>query len=158
MALSNFDKCFPLLMGNEGGYTVDNGGPTMWGITQAVARRYGYTGDMQALPLSTAQSIARKEYWPDYLDQVPVAVAFQVFDTLYNGGAATSWLQEALGLAVDGVAGPLTIAAAQQQNVWKTVALFNAKRLEYFAAIRQPQYSGGRFNRIAGNLQKGGLV
>jgi lysozyme family protein len=31
-------------------HPADIGGPTRWGITQAVARRHGYTGEMHALP------------------------------------------------------------------------------------------------------------
>src|SRR3546814_13966192 len=40
-------------IGKEGGYSnhpADKCGPTMWGITERVARKNGYTGDMRNLP------------------------------------------------------------------------------------------------------------
>ena len=33
-----FNQAFTQLIGNEGGYTVDDGGPTNFGVTEAVAR------------------------------------------------------------------------------------------------------------------------
>ena len=41
------------LIEREGGFVanpVDRGGPTRYGITEAVARAHGYAGDMAALP------------------------------------------------------------------------------------------------------------
>ena len=52
-------------IGKEGGYVdhpADRGGKTIWGITEAVARANGYTGDMRAMPRSTAVAIYRSEY------------------------------------------------------------------------------------------------
>ena len=46
------DQMLETLLGKEGGYTdhpSDRGGPTNWGITEKVARAYGYTGDMREL-------------------------------------------------------------------------------------------------------------
>lgn len=160
--MSNFDVAFAQLLGNEGSYTIDNGGPTMWGITQAVARNWGYVGDMKLLSQETAKAIALREYWQPFgCDSLPLALAFQVFDTAYNGGHPVQWLQIALGFAsadVDGHAGPQTIAAAVAADVWKTVALFNAQRLRYLANLKQPQAADGRMNRIAGNLEKGNMT
>ena len=37
------------VIGREGGYSnhpADRGGPTRWGVTEAVARANGYRGDM----------------------------------------------------------------------------------------------------------------
>ena len=154
--MANFQTCWALLLKNEGGFVVDNGGATRWGITEAVARRNGYAGDMIALPQATAMAIAQSEYWLKYgCDKLPTWAAFQVLDTVYNGGPAVSWLQYAVGVAVDGNCGPATIAAVAAANPWKTLCLFNERRLEYFAALKQPQYSGGRFNRIAINLTQG---
>ena len=49
----------------EGGYVNnpnDAGGPTMWGITQSVARKNGYSGPMEYLPKDVATSIYIQEY------------------------------------------------------------------------------------------------
>ena len=154
--MSNFKVCFNLLLGNEGGYTVDNGGPTRWGITERVARANGYTGDMRTLPVETAQAIAKSEYWDKFgCDLLPTAVAFQVFDTAYNGGHPVQWLQGIVGTEQDGKMGQQTAIAVGRMNVWEVLAKFNAKRLRYFAVLRQPLVADGRMNRIANNLERG---
>ena len=56
----NVDQLIDELIDREGGYVnhpADRGGPTCWGVTQQVARAYGYIGDMRALPRSTAVRI-----------------------------------------------------------------------------------------------------
>lgn len=149
-----FLDCWKLVGLNEGGYTVDNGGPTNFGITQATARKWGYEGDMKNLPPSTAQEIAYSEYWLPYLcDNMPTPVAFQVFDTAYNGGYPIKWLQTVLNTPATGT--DLT-AQLSTVNVWMVVAKFNALRLNYLAGLKQPQYANGRMNRISRNLSSGG--
>lgn len=150
-----FDKCWALTLGNEGGYTVDNGGPTRWGITQAVARRWGYAGDMKDLPQATAKEIAIANYWSPFgCEFFPLPVAFQVFDTAYNGGQPLSWLQHILQTTATGSDLGALLAST---NVWEVVAKFNARRLQYLASLKQPQYADGRMVRIATNLLQGGL-
>jgi lysozyme family protein len=154
----NFQKAWALLLQNEGGFTVDNGGATRWGVTEAVARAWGYTGDMQQLPQDVAETIAHDKYWSPFgCDLLPLAVAFQVLDTAYNGGHPVQWLQEVVGVAADGVVGPVTVSAVGRMSVWQILALFNAKRLQYLASLQQPQYANGRMNRISSNLQQGAL-
>jgi lysozyme family protein len=101
------DEMLEALVGREGGYTnnpADRGGPTMWGITEQVARAYGYTGDMSALPRQTALAIYRKRYWLNpHFDQVSLrypTVAAELFDTGVNMGqaVASKFLQHALNL------------------------------------------------------------
>lgn len=71
----------------EAGYVNDpndSGGETNHGITLAVARAFGYTGDMKDLPITTAVEIAKQKYWDVMLlDDVGVlsaAVADKLFD------------------------------------------------------------------------------
>lgn len=107
----------------EGGYVndpADRGGATKYGITQAVARANGYTGDMRDLPLDTARDIYKREYAvkPGFAD-FPSQVAAELFDTGVNMGTAkaTEFLQRAVnalggaGIAVDGKMGPATRGA-----------------------------------------------
>ncbi len=89
----------------EGGYVnhpADRGGPTHWGITEAVARRHGYMDDMRVLPQSEAIAIYKQLYWhaPNFdavADAAP-ALAAELFDTGINmgTGTATGFLQRAL--------------------------------------------------------------
>ena len=51
------------LIDREGGYVnhpADKGGPTCFGITEAVARAHGYGGAMQSLPRDEAAAIYRR--------------------------------------------------------------------------------------------------
>lgn len=60
------DEIFNAILGKEGGYVNhpdDKGGPTNWGITQAVARAHGFTGDMRNLTRQQALDILTADYW-----------------------------------------------------------------------------------------------
>lgn len=119
------------VIAREGGFVdhpADRGGPTRWGLTEAVARRNGYDGPMRALPRSVAADLYRRLYWerPRFADVAARAPnpAAELFDTGINMGpkVATSFLQRALNalnrgatdyadLRVDGAIGPATLAA-----------------------------------------------
>jgi lysozyme family protein len=93
------------LIDREGGYVdqpADKGGPTCFGITEAVARAQGYAGPMRLLPPEDAAAIYRRLYWlrPGF-DQVAsrsLALAGELFDTGVNMGpaVAATFLQRAL--------------------------------------------------------------
>lgn len=155
MATEKFETCWRLLLNNEGGFVVDNGGATRYGVTEAVARRYGYRGDMHDLPERTAETIACQEYWmPSQCDLFPTAIAFQILDTVYNGGHPIQWLQE---IVTGHQTGQDLADVLSFMNVWEVVARFNSKRLQYLASLKQQMYADGRMDRIAGNLLQGGL-
>lgn len=89
----------------EGDYVdhpADKGGPTRFGITEAVARAHGYGGAMKQLPRDEAAGIYRRLYWlRPKLDQVAqraARVATELFDTGVNMGpsVAVTFLQRAL--------------------------------------------------------------
>lgn len=149
--------CWPFTLGAEGEYWDDPvGGPTRYGVTERVARAWGYKGDMRNLPLEVAKAIARKEYYDRYqCGQLPAPFALLVFDTAYHGGKPVKWLQEAIGATPDGIIGAKTIAAARAANTGAVVALFCAARLDYLASL--PNFkpnAGGWTRRIAALLRK----
>jgi lysozyme family protein len=105
------------VIAREGDYVnhaADRGGPTRYGITQAVARADGYTGDMRVFPIERARAIYRRQYWTgprfDLVAAIAPRVAAELFDTGVNMGpkAAIKFLQRSLnnlqgsGLDVDG--------------------------------------------------------
>ena len=119
------------LIEREGGYVnhpADRGGPTCFGITEAVARAHGYRGTMARFPRDEAAAIYRRLYWlrPRF-DQVAARaprIAAELFDTGVNMGpaVAATFLQRALtalnrngkdftDLVPDGRVGPRTLAA-----------------------------------------------
>lgn len=158
--MSTFNDAWKELLDNEGGYTnnpMDPGGATMYGVTETVARRYGYTGDMRNLPLETAQSIAKQQFWDRYsCDKFDPRVAFQVLDAAYNGGYAARWLQAAAEVKQDGVIGPETIAAVNAQKPLRIIMRFDSYRLSYLGGLRVwPSFGHGWANRIAHNLLLG---
>ena len=119
------------LIDREGGYVnhpADRGGPTCFGITEAVARAHGYGGAMADLPLDEAAAIYRRLYWlrprfDEVAKRVP-RIAAELFDTGANMGpaVAATFLQRALtalnrdgrdypDLVPDGRIGPRALAA-----------------------------------------------
>lgn len=115
----NFTQAFAILMKHEGGYVDhpnDPGGATNFGITQAVARKHGYTGHMRDYPQSEAMVVYRKDYWDAIkADELPQAIRYPMFDAAVNSGPgqAAKWLQRELGVTADGIIGPQTINASR---------------------------------------------
>lgn len=127
----NIDQLIAEVITREGGYSnhpADRGGPTNFGITEQVARAYGYAGDMKTLPRDTAVRIYKARYWTGpRFDQVAAlcpAIGAEIFDTGINMGvnAAGRFLQRALNalnrgavdypdLTVDGNVGAMSLAA-----------------------------------------------
>jgi lysozyme family protein len=125
------DDLIDALIDREGGYVnhpADRGGPTNYGITEAVARAHGYRGGMRDLPRDEAAAIYKRLYWlrPKF-DQVAKrsqVIAAELFDTGVNMGpaVAATFLQRALSalnrnrkdypdLVPDGRIGAATLAA-----------------------------------------------
>jgi lysozyme family protein len=105
MAERMIDQLIDEVIEREGGYVdhpADRGGPTRWGITEAVARRQGYHDDMRALPQSDAAAIYKRLYWIvpsfDKIGEIAPKLAAELFDTGINmgTGTATGFLQRAL--------------------------------------------------------------
>ena len=99
------DRLIDALIDREGGFVdhpADKGGPTCFGITEAVARAHGYAGPMRQLPRSEAVAIYRRLYWlRPRLDEVAARsgrLAAELFDTGVNMGPAVAitFLQRAL--------------------------------------------------------------
>ena len=123
------DETIDPLIEREGGYSnhpSDRGGPTKYGITEAVARAHGYQGSMRQLPREEAAAIYKRLYRPRF-DQVAKrsqAIAAELLDTGVNMGSAVAvtFLQRALSalnrnqkdyadLLPDGRIGPATLSA-----------------------------------------------
>src|ERR1700754_1303632 len=171
--MSDFAKAFVALMANEGGLSDVSSDPgnwtggqigagsligTHWGLSAPVLVRHGVTTaeGVAAGTQDQAMQIARAEYWDAYqCDALPQGIAFEVLDAAYNGGHPGKWLQAALGIAVDGQVGPLTVAAANAADGDKVVMRFVASRLEYMTTCANWATAGkGWARRIAANLRR----
>lgn len=158
----NFDAAFDRLLAHEGGYSnhrADPGGETMYGITEAVARKHGYAGAMHELPLDTARLIYRRDYWDAVqADLMPDAVRFDLFDAAVNSGvrAAVRWLQRAAHATDDGIIGPKTLLAVRLADPHKLAKRFNGHRLRYMVSLGAwSSFGRGWARRIATNLIDG---
>ena len=129
--LLDVDQLIDALIDREGGYadhSADKGGPTCFGITEAVARAHGYRGPMRQLPRQEAEAIYKRLYWLrprfDAVAARSAPVAAELFDTGVNMGpaVAATFLQRALtalnrngkdypDLVPDGRIGDQTLAA-----------------------------------------------
>lgn len=126
-----FAKALKHTLGIEGGYSndpADSGGKTRYGITEAKARAWGFTGDMKDLPLDFAIKIYRKDYWDiihlSDVAEISPSVAMEMFDTAVNCGIGrpVPFLQRALNvfnrngadypdIVADGLIGGNTLSA-----------------------------------------------
>ena len=185
------DALIDAVIDREGGYVnhpADRGGPTRWGITEAVARAQGYAGAMRALPREDAVSIYRRLYWqrPAY-DQVArraPLIAAELFDTGVNmgTGTATGFLQRALNalnraardypdITVDREIGPRTLSALDaflrvrgaggETVLLRAIEALQGERYIALAERRPSQEAflyGWLANRIEGPQEKGGVA
>ncbi len=115
----------------EGGFvndSDDSGGATNFGITEEVARRYGYNYKIESLPRSLAFEIYSKKYWDalnlDAIEKLSPLIAQELVDTGINQGIgrAGEFLQRSLNVlnnrgtyfddvVVDGDVGKKTLKA-----------------------------------------------
>lgn len=150
-----FEQAFDKLIDHEGGYVNnprDPGGETKFGISK---RAYP-TLNIADLTLDDAKAIYKRDYWQRaQCDRLHPGVAFQVFDGAVNSGMGNSirWLQEAAGVAVDGVVGPLTLRKVGDMDTGIIVARYNGVRLKFMASLSAWDIFGrGWARRIATNL------
>lgn len=133
------DKIIDNVLAAEDGYADhpnDRGGPTMYGITVAVARANGYQGDMRDLPLGMARAIYERRYIIEpKFDQVVAihqGVGEELIDTGVNMGPARAaeflqrWLNafnnrgsKYADLFVDGRLGPMSLDALRKFLAWR---------------------------------------
>jgi len=150
-AAAGFDWSLARILAFEGGFTDDRfdpGGPTNKGITLAVyaafrkealnsASHARLKADLRRIPDADVRHIYLERYWrPARCPDLPMPLAHFHFDCAVNQGVAGAarMLQAALGVAVDGEIGPLTLAAAHTRRLSQT--------LERYAAIRRERYRG----------------
>ncbi len=159
----NFDQATDILLSDrvEGGYSnnpYDAGGETMWGITRKTALRHGYEGDMRLLPKEKAKEIYRSDYWDvNHIDSLPDILRYSVFDAGVNSGPpqAATWLQRALGIAEDGIVGPMTVDAANKSVPLRVAVMLETIRLDSDTTLATwGHFSRGWARRSVLNIQR----
>jgi len=143
--MARFDNIFQTVIGLEGGYSnhaQDSGGATKYGITEQVARRNGYDGNMRELPLKTAKNIYYQKYWiePQFHKIKEYSIAEELFEQGINLGTsqATKNLQKSINLVcdksltVDGIIGSKTLKAynkcKHKDDIYTMLNMLQARR------------------------------
>lgn len=125
--MAKIENSIQYVLDNEGGWTIDDGGWTMWGIVVSDVAAYRGVknsaiteGDMKNLTIQEATAIYKQQYW----DKLSLSQLFDqniatcIFDTGVNRGISVGakYAQKACnmsgaGLTVDGAIGPKSLAA-----------------------------------------------
>ena len=156
----NWDKCFDLVIVNEGGYVdnkLDPGGATNWGCTQAVWE--GYIGhkvsvdDMKALTKEDVKPLYKKRYWDAiHGDAIPSGLDYCLFDCAINSGVNRSAkiIQEIVGVFADGAIGNNTVSAITQLNPVTAINEFCDKRQAFLESLKTfPVFGKGWSKRVS---------
>jgi len=143
---ATLNKVMPHVFKNEGGYVnhpKDPGGATNMGITIGTLSAWRgkpvTKNDVRNLSRREATEIYRKRYWnPVRGDELPAGVDYAVFDFAINSGPrrAIEYLQRVLGVSIDRVIGPKTLAAASATDPKTVIRKLCAARLAYMQRIK----------------------
>ncbi len=123
---ANFEACMAEVFKHEGGYVNDPhdpGGETNMGISKRSYPKENIRGMTRA----RAAQIYREDFWDKLrCDELPDGLDLVAFDAAVNSGPSrgAKWLQQALGVAVDGKVGLATIGAAK--NTYTPAAVLRA--------------------------------
>ena len=146
--MANFQKALEITLKHEGGFTIDQGGKTKFGISQNANPGI----DIENLTIAQAGDIYKKKYWnPIQADLIKSEKLAQVyFDMAVNlgTGQATKLLQRVLNmngakLAVDGGMGPGTLAAMNKlgNSIADSLILERIKFYNNLVAMDPQKYS-----------------
>jgi lysozyme family protein len=162
--MTAFDEAFAVTVGIEGGYSDNPKDPGNWtggavGRGELRGTKFGISAksyplvDIKNLTLAGAKLIYRADYWNLLkADSLSPSFSDELFDIAVNQGVGTAirCLQEVVGVTVDGVMGPLTIAAANAHGGDKVVlGLISLRIVRYTADRNWLEFGKGWANRAA---------
>lgn len=137
-----FAVCLPVILASEGGFVIDQGGPTNLGVTRtalaAFLRRPVTIDEVRALTPATVGPLYLADYYnPAHCPALPAGLDLMVFDEAVNEGVgrAIRHLQEAIGVTADGLFGPLTLAAVDAAAPTETINAIHDTNAAYYASL-----------------------
>jgi len=157
----DFNLALAFVLDQEGGYVhhpADPGGETAYGITKLVAADHGYRGPLRSIPMDWVRRIYQQGYWDrcrcEAMPEHPIRLV--VFDAAIHSGVGQSikWLQRELGVAVDGLIGPVTLAALQRANLDALAHKLINRRLEFLRGLRTWKTFGKGWSRRIAALRE----
>lgn len=161
MARANFAAALSAVLDHEGGYVDhprDPGGATNLGVTIGTLSdwlgRKATKTEVRALTVEKVKPIYKARYWDVVRgDDLPAGLDFAVFDFAVNSGPARAamYLQTILGVAPDGVIGPITLAAIAKHGTLMLINELCAHRLSFLERLSTwPTFGRGWTNRVNG--------
>lgn len=140
-----FERALQLLLAHEGGLVDDpddRGGRTNYGVTHATYDGYRKREGLGVQPVDRitgdeVRAIYKRSYWDACrCDELPWRLAYPTFDAAVNSGPsrAIEWLQGGLGVAQDGIIGPVTFAAANRSDEGAAFAVCR-ERMDYIVEL-----------------------
>lgn len=167
MARNAFSNCLAFVLEEEGGYADmpgDPGGATNMGITRATLSAWRgkpvTKDDVLSLEREEAAAIYEANYWNAISgDELPAGVDLALFDDAVNSGPrqAVRDLQRALDVAVDGIIGPITLAAIEAAAPADLVAGLCAARKARLSGLSHFSRFGRGWTRRIQRAERAGL-
>ncbi|MDQ2079473.1 glycoside hydrolase family 108 protein [Xanthobacteraceae bacterium Astr-EGSB] len=169
MTSGNFAAALKRVLAHEGGYSnhpKDPGGATMKGVIQRV---YDAFRDRKGLARQSVRLISdaelkdiyRRQYWGAIRgDELPSGLDYCVFDGTVNSGPgqAAKWLQRALGVAVDGHIGDLTIERAGAADPAALINSICDQRLAFLKRLRTWSTFGPGWGKRVTDVRRAALA
>ena len=154
----NFRDCLELVLKHEGSFVnhpKDPGGMTNLGVTKKVWEDWiGHEVDEKAMRALTPAIVApmyEMKYWrTSYCEKLPRGLDLLVFSMAVNAGAGRSvkLLQDAIGVVMDGVIGPRTMARINEANVETLIDKFSEARTAFYKGLKTfPVFGKGWLSR-----------
>lgn len=142
---SRFEEGLRLVLALEGGcglHAADDGGPTCYGVTQRVYDKFRHARGFPLRPVAVMTEAEVRElycahYWhPARCALLPPPLWLAHFAFAVHAGVfgAALVLQRALGVARDGVLGPVTLAAAER-DPWRATKAYLRAQLRFYVAL-----------------------
>lgn len=160
--MSDFYRALQITLGYEGGFTVDQGGPTQWGITQVTYDRYRQsiglnTQGVRNITSNEMQSIYESLYWRRIRgNEVAWPLNLALFDLAVNSGPmrAVQFVQILVGVEADGQFGPITLKAVKSHDPYGLALRLQDMRAGWFVglsmqAVHSKSLKGWLKNRYA---------
>lgn len=163
----SFQVALTQVLDFEGGFTIDDGGPTNYGVTQDTYNSYRFKSVRDISSVEVAD-IYQKMYWLaskcDQIDVISAAMSEIHFDCAVNCGigsigrklhpsvGADELLQRTLGVTEDGVIGPITMLALKTQVTASELTVINkyldVREAFYKSLANFPTYGASWLGRL----------
>ena len=160
----NWEKCFALVLKNEGGYVdnpADPGGATNLGCTKTTWEAWvGHPvtkDDIKALTPSDVMPLYKAKYWDTIKgDDLPEGVDYAVFDFAINSGPsrAAKTLQSVLSTNPDGQIGPATLRAIEASNPREVATAVCEARLAFLQSLSTYANFGKGWSRRVSEVEQ----